>query len=166
MQMRYLKDCRFFPLLKYACAESIRPVDFSLTLFPSAILSLFINNMQGSIQLWQIIFDSREDFSKMSQGHPQPRTPSSAVCPHSLWSWLTEAVMPLKLTLEIKAHFLESDLVPAAGVVSMVGFGIKEERHERKPLIPLVFLMHSLAHFLQDSSNPLPVVLSYFMVGN
>ena len=49
MQMRYLKDCRFFPLLKYACAESIRPVDFSLTLFPSAILSLFINNMQVSI---------------------------------------------------------------------------------------------------------------------
>lgn len=63
-------------------AESIRPVDFSLIIFPSDNLSLFINNMLGSIQLWLIILDSREFFPKMNLSHPQPWTHSLAVWPH------------------------------------------------------------------------------------
>lgn len=63
--------------------------------------------------------------------------------------------MPLNFTLEMKAQCMGADLVPISSVISVVAFGIKEERHERESLILLVFLVDSLAYFLPVSSASL-----------
>ena len=71
--MRYLKDCRISRHYDMFFAESLSPAFFfSLTVFPSDILSLFINSVLDSIQLLKIILDSREYVSKVSLSHPQP----------------------------------------------------------------------------------------------
>ena len=43
--------------------------------------------------------------------------------------------MPLNFTLEMTVHYVESDLALVASVISVVGFGIKEDKHKRKQSI-------------------------------
>lgn len=66
--------------------------------------------------------------------------------------------MPLNFTLEMKGHYVESDLVAVASVISVAGFGIKEDKHKRKPSILRVFLVNFLSGFLRGFQPPASLV--------
>lgn len=66
--------------------------------------------------------------------------------------------MPLNFTLELKGHYVESDLVPVASVISVVGFGIKEDKHKRKPSILCAFLVDFLSCFPYGFQPPASLV--------
>ena len=85
------------------------------------------------------------------QGKPKPSSALNSLISSlprqadSLPGWFRQAAMLWSFTLEVKAWWMEADLVPGASVISVVSSGMKEERQERKLLI------------LSSWSIPLPI---------